>query len=77
MTNKDSDQHVHTPCMTRVLVYPSWGSPEAVEGTYEQRRLWSDCADAQADLSLRWSHKSYCRFCHALARFILLPRGDA
>ena len=27
-------------------------------------RLWSDCADAQADLSLCWSHKSYCRFCH-------------
>ena len=28
------------------------------------RRLWSDCADAQADLSLRWTHvqssKAYC-----------------
>ena len=23
-----------------------------------QRRLWSDCADAQADLSLRWAHMS-------------------
>ena len=24
---------------------------------------------AQSDLSLRWSHKSYCGFCHALAHF--------
>ena len=28
--------------------------------------------DAQADLSLRWLHKSYCRFCHALAQIIVL-----
>ena len=32
-----------------------------------QRRLWSDWADAQADLSLRWAHMQFCRFCHALA----------
>ena len=38
---------------------PSLDSLEAVEGTCDQR--------AQADLSLRWSHKSYCRFCRALA----------
>ena len=25
------------------------------------------CADAQADLSLRWAHMPFCRFCHALA----------
>ena len=50
----------------------------------EQPRLWSDCGDAQADLSLCWWHrlgdaqadlclcwwhKSYCRFCCALAHF--------
>ena len=32
-----------------------------------QRRLrsaWAD-ADAQADLSLRWPHMSFCWFCHA------------
>ena len=27
------------------------------------RRLWSDCADAQTDLSLRWSHMQSCRLC--------------
>ena len=32
-----------------------------------ERRLWLDCADAQADLSLRWAHRSFCLFCHAPA----------
>ena len=27
-----------------------------------QRRLWSDWADAQADLSLRWAHMPFCCF---------------
>ena len=30
-------------------------------------RLWSDWADAQADLSLRWVHRSFCWFCRAVA----------
>ena len=33
-----------------------------------QRRLWSDWADAQADLNLCWVHKSFCWFCHAAAQ---------
>ena len=33
-----------------------------------QRRLWSDLADAQADLSLHWAHRSFCWFCHAVAQ---------
>ena len=33
-----------------------------------QRRLWSDWADAQADLSLHWAHRPYCKFCHAAAQ---------
>ena len=28
------------------------------------QRLWSDWADAQADLSLRWAQRSFCWFCH-------------
>ena len=59
VTNKDSDQPVHLPITAMILVYPSLDSPEAVEGTCDQRRLWSDCAGAQADLSLRLSHRSY------------------
>ena len=29
--------------------------------------IWSDWADAQADLNLRWVHMPFCWFCHALA----------
>ena len=32
-----------------------------------QRRLWSDWADAQADLSLRWVHTHFVRFFHVVA----------
>ena len=39
MTIKDSDQPVHPTSMARVLFYPSLDSPEAVEGTCDQRRL--------------------------------------
>ena len=28
---------------------------------------WSDWADAQADLGLRWAHRLYCWFCHEAA----------
>ena len=30
---------------------------------------WSDWADAQADLSLRWAHMPFCWFCHEAAQF--------
>ena len=71
MTSKDSDEPIHPPSMARILIkifYPSLDSPEAVEGTCNQKRLWSDCTYVQADLSLRWLHKSNCRFCHALVQ---------
>ena len=67
VTSKVSHQTVHPSSMARILVYPSSDSPEAVEGTCDQRRLRSDYAKAQVAMSLRWSHKSSCRFC-ALAQ---------
>ena len=39
VTSKDSDQSVHPPSMARVLIYSSLNSLEAVEGTFDQRRL--------------------------------------
>ena len=33
-----------------------------------QWRLWSVCADAQADLSRRWVHMPFCWFYHAAAQ---------
>ena len=62
VTSKDLDHSVHPTTMARVLGHHSLDSMEAVHGTCDQRRLWSDCAEAQADLSLRLSHKSYCSF---------------
>ena len=70
VTSKDSEQPVHPPSMARVLVYPSLDSPKSLEDTRNQRRLWSDCVDAQADLSLHWSHKFNYRFCQALVQII-------
>ena len=67
--SEDSDQPGHQPSLIRVfavcmkkawiLSYPSSA----------QRRLWSDWADAQADLSLRWAHMLLCWFCHEAAQF--------
>ena len=71
VTSKDSDQPVQPPSMTRVFVYLPLNSLVAVEGQCDQRRLWSDCADAQADLSLRLSHQCYCRFCRAWLYYFL------
>ena len=59
VTSKDSDEPVHPLNLERVLVYPSFNSLMAVEGTCDQRRLLSDCANAQVYLGHRWSHKSY------------------
>ena len=40
-------------------VYPALDSP-AIEGKYDQWMLWSECAVAQIDPSLRSSHKTFC-----------------
>ena len=39
VTSKDSDQPVHPPSVTRVIVYQSLDSPEAVKDTCDQQRL--------------------------------------
>ena len=65
MTSKD--QPVYQPSMARVRIHPSLDSRETVEGIFDQRRLCSDCMEAQADLCLHWLGKSDCRFCCALA----------
>ena len=57
-----SDQPGHPPSLIRVFAVcslVSWGSKVSSCG---QRRLWSDWADAQADLSLRWTHSHFVSF---------------
>ena len=67
--NEDSDQPGHPPSLIRVFDVRSVGSLGSSFASGGQRRLWSDWADAQADLCLRWAHRSFCWFCHAVAQF--------
>ena len=50
--SEDSDQ----PSLIRVFSVHSMGRKGPKLSSRGQRRLWSDWADAQADLSLRWAH---------------------
>ena len=43
----------------------------AKDSKFLHARIWSDWADAQADLSLRWAHMPFCWFCHEAAHFML------
>ena len=58
--------------MARALVHSSLNSPEAHEKKAHaiSKNSGQTAQIMQADLSLRWSHKSYCRFCRALAQLI-------
>ena len=66
--SEDSDQPVHPPSLIRVFAVRSVGSWGLKLSSCRQRKLWSDWADTQADLSLRWAHMPFCRFCHARLR---------
>ena len=60
--SKDSDQPGHPPSLIRVFAVrmkKSWVLNYPLSG---QRRLWSDWADAQADLSLHWVHTYFVGF---------------
>ena len=65
--SEDSDQPGHAPSLVRVFavrVKKTWVLSYPLSA---QRRLWSDLADAQADLCLRWAHMPLCWFCHEAA----------
>ena len=65
---EDSHHPRHLPSLTRVFAVHSLGSEGPKLSSCGQQRLWSDRADAQADLSLCWAHMPFCRFCHTLAQ---------
>ena len=57
--SEDSDQPGHPPSLMPSLIVFAVRMKKAWVLSYPlsaQRRLWSDWADAQADLSLRWAH---------------------
>ena len=66
--SEDSDQPGHPPSLIRVRAVhlkQNWVLSYLLSA---QRSLWSDWADAQADLSLCWAQKSFCRVCHEVAQ---------
>ena len=64
--SEDSDQPGHLPRLFRVFaVHMKKQGPQLLLSAL--RRLWSDWAVAQADLSLRWPHRPFCWFCHEAA----------
>ena len=67
--SEDSEQPGHPPSLIRVFavrIKKAWVLSYPLSA---QRRLWSDWADAQADMSLRWAHSHFVGF--ATRRLIL------
>ena len=57
--SEGSDQPGHSPSLIRVFAVRMKKARVLSYLLSVQRRLWSDWADAEADLSLRWAH-SHC-----------------
>ena len=74
---KPTKWHVH-PAKTQISlgVRPVWSESSlcaqwVAKGPsflHAESEDWSDWADAQADLSLRWAHMPFCWFCHVAAQ---------
>ena len=60
--SKDLDQPGHPPSLIRVFAVHMKKAWVLSYPMSAQRRLWSDWADAQADLSLRWAHTHFVGF---------------
>ena len=67
--SKDSNQPGHPPSLIRILTVRMKKAWVLSYPLSAQWRLWSDWADAQADLSLRWV-QSFCWFSHEVAHFL-------
>ena len=60
--SEDSDQPGHPPSLIRVFAVRMKKAWVLIYPFSEQQRLWSDWADAQADLSLHWAHSHFVGF---------------
>ena len=60
--SEDSDQPGHPPSLIRVFAVRMKKAWVLSYPLSAQRRLWSDWADAQADLSLCWAHSHFVGF---------------
>ena len=61
-SSEDSDQPGHTPSLIRVFAVRMKKAWVLCYPLSAQQRLWSDWTDAQADLSLRWTHSHFVGF---------------
>ena len=69
--SEDSDQPgCHLPSLISIFAGYSMGSLRPKLSSCGQRRLWSDWANAQSDLSLHWAHRSFCWFRRAAAHLV-------
>ena len=66
-TSVDSDEPVLSPFKLRNFKWCSVRSLTLIKYSSDKQRLWSDCAYAQADLRLCWSHISHCWKSHVTA----------
>ena len=53
----------------------AWRKTGSLATQWAQSEDWSDWVDAQADLSLRWAHRSFCWFCHEAANIYYSAKG--
>ena len=60
--SKDSNQPGHPPSLIRVFAVRMKKARVLSYPSSTQRRLWSDWADAQADLSVCWAHTHFVGF---------------
>ena len=60
--SEDSDQHGHLPSLIRVFTVRMKKALFLSYPLSAQWRLWSDWADAQADLRLHWAHSHFVGF---------------
>ena len=68
LTSVDSDEHVQPPVKLRNIKWCSVSSLTLIEYSSDEQRLWSDCAYAQSDLRLCWSHILHCWKFHVAAQ---------
>ena len=67
-TSEVSDKPAHPPGLTRVFAYFMCLSQPPDYTKRDEREPLPYRVDIQADMSLCWLHRSFCRFCHGLAQ---------
>ena len=76
LTSADSDDPVRPPIKLRTSKKCSVSSLALIEYLRDQQRLCSDCAYAQADLRLCWSHIPQCWKSHVTAQIVFKEKKE-